>query len=370
VRTEPIPTSTAALATAGPRQSGPASAPKASADVRLVLLTLLLPLYVAVMFATNYFGALHAPRPHDVRVALVGEPSRIAPLAHELSIRPRGGLAVSQLATVGPARRLVQARTLAGAYLPGARPAPVLIVATAASPSLASFVEATFRNVAAAHNRPLAVKDVRPLPPDNASGSPNFFFVVICTLGGFLTIAALGLIPAVPEHHRLAIAVLASLLAPIVAYLIGGAGYGTFSGSAGTIAAMLGLGTLYAFAVAVISRLLQLGLGAPGMLVGSLVLIFLNIPSSGGSVATQLLPGFWRFLSHFWIGAAALDANRSALYFSGAGVATDVLKILAWVAAWSCLLAGPIYLRGKPRARVGPRAPNEKHREEPCLGTS
>jgi hypothetical protein len=327
-----------------------ASTPKRHPELRLALLTLLLPLYITVVFGANYFGALHAPEPHGVRVAIVGAPRRTAPLARELSATARGGLAVSQLASVRQARALVGDRKLAGAYAPAPRGAPSVIVATAASPSLANFVEATFRKVAAAEDRPLAVDDVKPLPPDNASGAPNYFFIVLCTLGGFLTVAALGVVaPTLPEHHRLAIAAMASLIAPILAYLIGGVGYGTFSGSLGTIGAMLALGALYAFAVAVITRLLQLGLGGLGTLIGSLVLIFLSFPSSGGSVAAQLLPGFWRFLNHFWIGAAALDANRSALYFGGSGVATDVLKMLAWVAACAALLAVPIYRRGKQR---------------------
>ena len=345
-------TAPAAVASA-PRNDTSAAASNRPPELRLALLTLLLPLYISVVFAANYFGALHAPKPHDVKVAIVGAPSRTAPLAHRLSITPDDGFAVSQLADIPLARKLVDERKLAGAYLTGPRRAPVLIVATAASPSLANFVETTFRKVAAAEGRPLAVDDVRPLPADNASESPNFFLLVICTLAGFLTIAALGVVaPTLPEHHRLAIAAVASLSAPILAYLIGGPGYHTFSGSFGTIVAMLGLGALYAFAAAAITRILQLGLGAVGTLVGSLVLIFLNLPSSGGSVAVQLLPGFWRFLSHFWIGEAALDANRSALYFGGTGVATDVLKIFAWVAACAALLAGPTYLRSKRQART------------------
>ena len=291
-------------------------------------------------------------KPHGVKVAIVGAPSSTARIAQQLSIRPRGGFDVSRLTSIGQARELVGARKLAGAYVPGQRPAPVIVVATAASASLATFVEARFRELAAAQNRPLVVDDLRPLPANNASESPNFFFIVICTLGGFLTVTALGFAaPTLPESQRVGIVAAASLLAPIVAYLIGGPGYDTFTGSAGAILAMLGLGALYAFAVAVITRLLQLGLGRLGALIGSLVLIFLNVPSSGGSVAAPLLPGFWRFLSHFWIGAAALDANRSALYFGGSGVAGDVLKMLAWVAASACLLALPIHLRSTRRVR-------------------
>jgi len=324
----------------------PRAAVRRPPELRVALITLVLPLYIAVGFAANFIGALHSPKPHDVKVAIVGTPSATTPLAHVLSVKARGGLNVSQLTTVAQARRLVADRKLAGGYVPGQH--PTAIVASAASASVANFVEATFRELAAAQDRPLAVDDVRPLPPENSSGTPNFFFIIICTLGTFLTVVALGsLAPTLPEPHRIAIVAAASVLAPLIAYLIGGPGYHTFSGDFGTVMAMLGMGALYAFAVAAITRLLQLGLGLLGALVASLVFIFLNFPSSGGTVAPQLMPGFWRFLNHFWIGAAGLDANRSVLYFHGGGVGTDVLKILAWIAASAALLAIPIYLRTK-----------------------
>jgi hypothetical protein len=53
----------------------------------------------------------------------------------------------------------------------------------------------------------------------------------------------------------------------------------------------------------------------------------MNFPRSDGSVPAELLPGFWRFLHDFWIGAPAVDANRSILYFGGVGVGTDILRI-------------------------------------------
>jgi hypothetical protein len=317
----------------------------AKSDLRLAAMTLLLPLYASVAFATNYVGALHAPAPHGVRVAIVGAPSATAPVARALS-RPSGAYDVSQLRSVGWARRLVGERKLAAAYLPASNAPPTVVVATAASPSLAGFVEATFRRAAAAQGRPLAVDDVRPLPPDNATGASNFFFVVVCTLAGLLTVGALGaLAPTLPPRRRLAVIAVAAVLAPVVAYLIAGIAYSTFGGSLPTIVALLALGALYSFVVATTIRLMQLGLGALGVLLGSFVCIFLSMPSSGGSVAAQLLPGFWRFLSHFWIGAAALDANRSILYFGGAGVGIDIVKLVGWVVAWGVLLAGPIYVR-------------------------
>lgn len=335
-----------------PQPNRASDSARSTREMRLAVLTLLLPLYVSVGFATNYIGALHAPKPHHVKVAIVGAPAATARLARALEARPKNGFAVSQLVSVAQARRLVAARRIAGAYVPGANK-PTVIVATAASPSLANVLEAALPQVATSQNGPPAVDDVRPLPPDNASEIPNYFFLIICSLGGFLGVTALGFVaPTLPEWRRVAILAAASLLAPLIAYLIGGPGYGTFDGSFGTIVAMLAIGSLYMFAVAIMTRLLQRGIGGLGALVASLLFIFLNFPSTGGTVAPQLLPGFWRFLNHFWIGAAGLDANRNILYFGGAGVGTDVLKILAWVATCAALMAVPIYLRSRRRGRT------------------
>jgi hypothetical protein len=76
-------------------------------------MTLLLPLYVSVVFATNYIGALHSPRPHHVEVAVVGAPAATAPVTDELST-PKDAFRVSELRSVAQARRLVGERKVAG----------------------------------------------------------------------------------------------------------------------------------------------------------------------------------------------------------------------------------------------------------------
>ena len=93
-----------------------------SKELRLASLTLLLPLYIAVVFAATNSGALHAPKPHGVKVAIVGAPSSTARIAQHLSIRPRGGFDVSRLTSIGQARELVAARKLAGGLRAGSAP--------------------------------------------------------------------------------------------------------------------------------------------------------------------------------------------------------------------------------------------------------
>ena len=70
--------------------------------------------------------------------------------------------------------------------------------------------------------------------------------------------------------------------------------------------------------------------------------MFLNIPSLGATYTATVLPPFWRFLNHFWIGAETVNAERSILYFGGQGVGTDLLKLLAWTGVIVALLLLPV----------------------------
>jgi hypothetical protein len=129
---------------------------------------------------------------------------------------------------------------------------------------------------------------------------------------------------------------------PALAYLIGGLGFGTYTGSFGTILAFIGVGALYVFVIGLITRLLQVLIGPPALFVSLAIFVFLNIPSLGATYTPQLLPSFWRFLNHFWIGAETTDAARSILYFGGQGVGADMLRLLAWTGVIVALLLLPV----------------------------
>ena len=86
------------------------------------------------------------------------------------------------------------------------------------------------------------------------------------------------------------------------------------------------------------------------------IFVFLNIPSLGATYTSQVLSPFWQFLNHFWVGAAAVNAERSILYFDGLGIGTDLLRLLAWTAGIAVLLLLPISrkLERKRESATGP----------------
>lgn len=87
-----------------------------------------------------------------------------------------------------------------------------------------------------------------------------------------------------------------------------------------------------------------------------------SIPSLGATYTATMLPPFWRFLNHFWIGAETVNAERSILCFGGLGVGADMLRLLAWTAVIVALLLLPVSRkleRQRERAVVAgaPRTP-------------
>jgi hypothetical protein len=184
---------------------------------------------------------------------------------------------------------------------------------------------------------------VRPLAAGDPIGLGVFMFLIVCTICGYIapTILETAAPALAPGRRYLILAGTAALVATI-AYLIGGLGFGTYEGSFGTILAFVGVGALYTFIVGLGTRLFQVLLGLPAIFVSLAIFVFLNMPSLGATYTAPVLAPFWRLLNHLWIGAGAVDAERSILYFGGAGVDTDLIRVLAWTAVIVALLLLPV----------------------------
>jgi hypothetical protein len=312
-------------------------------QLRLALAALALPAFFVIGFTLCYTSALQAPAPHGVPVAVAGPAAQTAPLRDGLARAAGPAFDVQAALSPAAAASAVAREDLDGAYVPAARPGgtATVIVATASGNSVTAAVESLFRAVAARQGAPLAVRDVRPLPAGDGSGLSLFFFMVACTLGGFLAVTATGLAaPALRPRYRWPLFLAVAVATPVLAWLLAGPGLGAIGGPAGAVVALLGTGALYVLAVTMITRGLQLILGVIGTLFAGLaVFVLLNFPSSGDSIQGPMLPTFWHVLNRFWIGAAASDAFRGILYFGGQGAGTGVLKLLDWLAVGVVLLA-------------------------------
>jgi len=322
----------------------------------LAIGAMLIPLFFAAAFAACIIGSYHKPHPNDIKVAVVGPAAQTAPLVARLQQAGGSAIHVSQVPTVARAAHDVRQRDLEAAFVPTVSPRQpaTVIVASAGGRIVATAAETFFRTVTAAQGQQLAVREVRPLPNGDEIGLGIFMFVVVCTICGYITPTVLEtLAPALAPGRRYPIMAATAVLVPTIIYLIGGLAYGTYKGSFGTILAFIGVGALYMFVIGIGTRLFQVLFGPPAIFFSLAIFVFLNIASLGATYTAPVLPGFWHFLNHFWIGAATVDALRGILYFDGLGVGAALLKMLAWAAVIAGLLSLP-GLRKLERKRERP----------------
>ena len=314
-------------------------------QTRLALGAMLIPIFFVIAFAVCIIGVYHKPHPNNIELGVVGPPAQTAPVRAGLAKAGGSAFEISAVATIGDATRDVRQRDLNAAFVPSANPRQpaTAIVARAGGRLVATATESFLRTVAASQGGQLVTRDVRPLASGDPLGIGVFMIMIVCTICGYLAVTLLFTVaPALPPSRRYPIIAGMAVLVPAMAYLIGGLGFGTYTGSFGTILAFIGVGALYVFAIGLITRLLQVLIGPPALFVSLAIFVFLNIPSLGATYTPELLPGFWRFLNHFWIGAETTNAERSILYFGGLGVATDMLRLLAWTGVIVALLLLPV----------------------------
>ena len=305
---------------------------------------MLIPLAFVVMFAVCIIGVYHKPHPDGIKVGVVGPAPLTAPLRAGIEQQAGSAFDVSQVPTVAEAAHEVRQRDLNAAFVPTAdpkRPA-TLIVASANGRIVSTATETLARTVTAAQRTQLAVQEVRPLPSGDEIGLGIFLFMVVCTICGYITPTALETVaPALEPKRRYPMIIATSFLVSLIAYLIGGLGFGTYTGSFGTILAFIGVGALYTATIGLGTRLFQVLLGPPAIFVSLAIFVFLNIPSLGATYTSPVLQPFWQFLNHFWVGAATVNAERSILFFGRQGAGGDMLMLLAWTAAIVALLLLP-----------------------------
>ena len=313
-------------------------------QTRRALGALLIPVFFVILFAACIIGTYHKPHPNNIKVGVVGSTEQTAQLKAVLQRTAPSAFDFKQVTTVAEAVHAVRQRHLNAALVPTPNPKEpaTLIVASAGGRIVASAAETLGRSVTAAQGAQLVVRDVRPLAAGDPLGIGVFMFMIVCTICGYLAATLLFTVaPALSPNRRYAMIAAIAVLVPTLAYLIGGLGFGTYTGSAGTIFAFIGVGALYTFVIGLVTRLLQVLLGPPALFVALAIFVFLNIPSLGATYTATMLPSFWRFLNHFWIGAETVNAERSLLYFGGLGVGADLLRLLAWTGVVVGLLLLP-----------------------------
>ncbi len=102
---------------------------------------------------------------------------------------------------------------------------------------------------------------------------------------------------------------------PILDAAIVGVAAGILRMDAPNTALLWGVLSLASLMVASVTLTLFAAFGSIGQLLAMLGLVYLSLASSGGTVPTQALPGFYNFVGHFEPLRQVLTAARAVLYF-------------------------------------------------------
>ena len=319
---------------------------------RALVLDVVRPIVAGLLLLGTLLGligtAIHDPKPHDIAVGLVGPAQATSQVSGAFAQNAPGTFAFTTYSSESDARAAIDSRAVDGALIIGEL-GPKLIVAGAAGDTSVGVMTAAFTNVFQAQGAKLQVETVHPFAGGDAHGLVLFFVIVAVIISTLVAqVAFFALAPHAGAGARVAViagyAVLAGPAAMGLAdWIIGG--FGT-----DLVAAMALISLASAAVGSVVAGSIRL-LGAPGIGLSVLVMVLLDLVSSGGPGGSQILPDFYRALSPWMPAPQLFSALRGALYFGGSGVTAPVIVLAAWLAGGLVLLAiGGVVAGRRPAA--------------------
>jgi hypothetical protein len=309
---------------------GPGVTAARASALRPAFVVIALVVALATLFAVLYSLALGRPTPHHIPAGLVG-PSRASPHAvPDLEHALAGAVEVRRFAHPRGARRAIRRQQIYTALILTHHP-PRLLVASAASASVARLLEQTAQKVTAAGGPRIQVVDLVPLPASDPNGLTVFYVTLAATIAGFLTMFQLRAnASSLSMRAWLGFVLLLALgvgfaLTLATGPLIGALG-GSFFRKWALLSMEVGCSALFNSAMLTV---------APrwAVLPTWTLFVLLGNTSSGGAVAPPLLPAFDAFIGRWLPPGAAVEALRSVVYFPRTHPIEQVLVLVAWLAA-------------------------------------
>jgi hypothetical protein len=304
------------------------------------------PVFFAIVLPLTFETAFHQPTPHNISIAVAGSRYQVRLVTGELGRVRAGGFEVWPSPSATAAAAAVRNRTAAAAYVAGST--GTVYVARAASAIRASYLQGVFTRIATeAGAQPPPVVDLVSLTSGDG-GTGIFFFVFPLMMAGLITAIVLLQLPAWGIGRRVTVVAVVGAIGALAAYL-----------TAVELHVLPGKPLLLAYAFLLTQVYGQLMVGAAPLLkqyflpVSLTAALILSVPSSGGTVTPDLLPGFFRDLSYALPLAQGVKITRSIAYFHGAGIAQATVVLGVWAAVAAGIVAAA-WLRRPSRARPTP----------------
>ena len=363
---------------------------------QLTIIAVVLPLMIVLaVLAFAWPAARIAPR--GLPVGIVGTGTASERVLAGLNRSDPGGFDVRRYADQASARAAIRDRDIYGAFVigPGAArdgggaggtarrgrdgggaagdgPGGVTVLeASAASPSVAQLLSTVGQELGrnagapaqAGGETPRAAQvrdvDVVPLPAGDPRGLVLPSALLPLTICGVIMAAVIGLVLAFrPAWRQIMALIVVSATAGLGAYLIAQGFLGALPHEAVATWAALSLTVL---AVGATTAGLIALIGAGGLGLGVLLMIFIGNPFSGATSAPELLPAPAGAIGQWLPPGAGASLLRSTAYFGGHGAAGHLIVLIVWIAAGLAAIAAGHHapVRFAARRAWKPAAPAE-----------
>jgi hypothetical protein len=299
---------------------------------QLTIIAVLLPLMIVLaVLAFAWPAARIAPR--HLPVGIVGASEQVA--AGLERVDP-GGFDVRRYPGEASARAAIGDRDIYGAFVVR-RGGVTVLEASAASPSVAQLLSTVGQHLAASGSRRLVVDDVVPLPAGDPRGLVLPSALLPLTICGVIMASVIGLVLEFrPAWRQIMALIVVSAAAGLGAYLIAQGFLGALPHEAAATWAALSLTVL---AIGATTAGLIALIGAAGLGLGVLTMIFIGNPFSGATSAPELLPAPVGAIGQWLPPGAGASLLRSTAYFGGHGAAGHLTALLVWIAAGLAAIA-------------------------------
>ena len=309
-------------------------------------------------FIASFTGAMSRPTLQDATIGLVASPTASRPTA--AAVPQIAGVSYQVLPSPAAAAAQVRDGALPAALLIGARN-DRLVVADAAGLSLVTAIAEEMSAHAARAGVPVAVEDVRPLPPGDPRGLGSYLLVLGWIIGGYLGMTLLGRVRGAAGASvrgtavTLGMAALYSVASAALGVVLVDPLMGVLTGHPW---ALFVAGSLIVFTTTAVTAALTSLVGLPGIVIAIVMFVVLGNPTSGGSVPVQMLSSGYRFLAGVLPTNAGIGLVRGFAYFDGNQISRPllVLSIYAGVSLVVCL--GLALRRARATAAAAPPVPS------------
>jgi hypothetical protein len=316
------------------------------------------PLLFFFGFLICYMLPFHSPSPHDVRVA-VAPPAVAQRLGPALDQKAPGAFEVIPVKDATAARKKILTRQAVAAYTVEGPAQATLYIAKADGTFLEQAATSTFTAVAKQGGQTIRTVELVPTAKGDVTGTGLFYLSMAWNIAPY--IAVMMLMRAVTLSRRAKVLTLA--------------GMGAFMAVVGFYIALAmdvvpndPLAIAYGFLITQAVAQFSYGLVPfvrqfiPGVAITLFVL--LSIPSSGGAIPYQLVPGFFRALHPVMPLGNLLDALHGIFYFDNEGLLRPTLVLCGWAAAGFVLIGVGAYLQRRKAAQAEAGATAEEEMVE------